>query len=71
MDEKRGERRRTVTKEQATAEATKIAKSEGQTMVVTYNPYDEEPDEAKRYGYFPKAAFKFFPHEEIVETIEA
>ena len=59
-----------MTREQATTEATQIATTDGIRMVVTFNPYGEEPDAADRYGYCPAAAARIFAHEEVVATIE-
>ena len=55
-----------MTKEQATAEATKVANDDNIVMVVTFNPYDEEP---AQYGYFPEGATKIFKFDEVIETI--
>ncbi len=59
-----------MTQEEASQEATRTAKIAKVRMVVTFNPYGEEEDEAENYSYFPADAIKIFKHEKIVETIE-
>jgi hypothetical protein len=59
-----------MTKEQATEEATEIAKRDGIRMVVTFNPYEEEFDDRDKFGYFPEGATHIFKYEKVVETIE-
>jgi len=58
-----------MTKEQATSGATRIAKSDGIRMVVTFNPYAETLEESEKFGYHPLAAVDIFPYEEVVATI--
>ncbi len=55
-----------MTQIEATKEAQAIATNENITMVVTFNPYDEDEE---GYGYMPKGAERIFKHEEIIETI--
>ena len=55
-----------MTKEEATAEATKVANDDNIVMVVTFNPYDEEED---KFGFFPEGATKIFKFDEVIETI--
>ena len=59
-----------MTKEQATDEATEIAKNDGIRMVVTFDPYAENEDDTQNFGYFPQAAIEIFSHEEVIDTIE-
>ena len=59
-----------MTKKRAMKEATEIAKRDGIRMVVTWDPYAENPVASENYGYFPKRAAGIFNLEEIVETIE-
>jgi sugar/nucleoside kinase (ribokinase family) len=58
-----------MTKEQATTEAARIAKSDGIRMVVTFNPYAETLDESEKFGYHPLAAVDIFKYEKVVDTI--
>lgn len=58
-----------MTKKQAIEEAKEIAKRDGIQMVVTFDPYAENPDETQNYGYHPYAAVGIFKHEEVVKTI--
>ncbi len=58
-----------MTKDQATTEATEIARRDRIQMVVTFDPYAENLDESQNYGYHPHAAVGIFIHEEVVDTI--
>lgn len=59
-----------MTREQATKEATEIAERDGIHMVVTFNPYADNPDETQNYGYFPSDASGIFKYEKVLETIQ-
>ena len=59
-----------MTRERATKEAREIAERDGIRMVVTIDPYAENPDVTQNYGYFPNAATGIFRYEKVVETIE-
>ena len=58
-----------MTQEQATEEATEIAKRDGIRMVVTYNPYEEEFFDRDKFGYFPEVATSIFKYEKVVSRI--
>jgi len=55
---------------QAVREATEIAKRDRIRMVVTFNPYAENPDETQKYSYFPHSAKHIFKYERVVDTIQ-
>jgi hypothetical protein len=59
-----------MTREQAVKEATQIARDDGVRMAVTFNQYDEEPNDREKFGYFPAAAASIFKLDKIVEVIE-
>ncbi len=58
-----------MNREQATNEAKAIARRDGVTMAVTFEPYMEELDEAQKYGFMPLEATHIFKYEKTVETI--
>lgn len=58
-----------MTKDEATLQATKIAKEQKITMLVTFSPYEETLDESDKYGYLPEGATEIFVHDKIVATI--
>jgi hypothetical protein len=58
-----------MTEEQATKEATEIAKRDGIRMVVTYNPYEEEFFDRDKYGYIPEGATHIFKYEKVISRI--
>lgn len=57
-------------KEEAINEAMYLAREDGIPMVVTYNPYDDNPEEAARYWFYPACAKSLFPHERVVVRID-
>jgi hypothetical protein len=56
---------------QAKKEANKIASRDQIRMVVIFNPYAEEPEEAERFGFYPETAARIFLHDKTIETIPA
>jgi hypothetical protein len=58
-----------MTQEQATKEATEIAKRDGIDMVVTFNQYDEALYDWDKFGYFPSGATTIFKYEKVVSRI--
>jgi hypothetical protein len=59
-----------MTKNRAIVEATKTAIDNGIDMVVTYNPYSENPYEDS-YGYYPLASKSIFINEESIISIDS